>query len=51
MVKAGKAAVVSLKPKRAYGAKLAVARKVLVKETIKLGGSTRTVFARLRVVQ
>ncbi len=50
-VKAGKAAVISLKPKQAYGVKLATARKILVKVTVRLGGSTRTHFARLKVVQ
>ena len=50
-VKAGKATVVSLKPKRAYRAKLAVARKILVEVTTRFGGSTRTAFTRLKVVQ
>ena len=50
-VKAGKAAVLSLRPKPAYRTKLAVARKILVELTTKIGGSTRTAFSQLKVVQ
>jgi YVTN family beta-propeller protein len=50
-VKAGKAAVVSLKPNRAYRAKLAVAHKILVEVTTRIGGSSRTAFTRLKIVQ
>jgi len=50
-VKAGHTAIVSLKPKAAYRAKVASAKKVLVKETVTINGSKRTTFSKLKVVQ
>jgi YVTN family beta-propeller protein len=49
--KAGRSAVVSLKPKKAFRAKLAAAKKVLVKETLTAGGSRRTLVKKLKIVQ
>jgi YVTN family beta-propeller protein len=49
--KAGRSAIVSLKPTKAFRRRLAVARKVLVKETALIGGSKRTRFLTLKVVQ
>jgi YVTN family beta-propeller protein len=49
--KAGRSALVSLKPKKAFAKKLAAAKKVLVKETLKAHGSKRTLFKRLKIVQ
>lgn len=49
-VKAGKSAKVSLKPNRRFARRLATARNVLVQETARIGGSTRTRFARLKIV-
>jgi YVTN family beta-propeller protein len=50
-VKAGHAAIVSLKPTKAFAAKLATAKTVLVTETVSAGGSTRTKVAKLKIVQ
>ena len=50
-LKAGSSAIVSLKPKAAYMAKLATAKKVLVKQTATVNGSKRTLFSELRIVQ
>ena len=49
-VKAGHSKVVSLKPKQSFAARLAVAKKVLVKETVKISGSSRTSYHRLKIV-
>jgi YVTN family beta-propeller protein len=50
-VKADRSAIVSLLPKKAFAAKLAAAKSVLVKETVVAGRSTTTRFARLKIVQ
>jgi YVTN family beta-propeller protein len=50
-VKAGDAAIVSLKPTKAFRAKLAAAKQVLVKETVSANGTTRTRVAKLKIVQ
>jgi YVTN family beta-propeller protein len=50
-VKAGRTAIVSLKPTKAFAAKLAVASNVLVKETVSAHGSAKTRLAKLKVVQ
>jgi YVTN family beta-propeller protein len=47
-LKAGKSALVSLKPKRAFGGKLLTARNVLVKETATIKGQKRTLYRRLK---
>jgi YVTN family beta-propeller protein len=49
--KAGKTAVVSLVPKKQFNSKLAGAKKILVKQTLKIKGSHQTSFLRLKVVQ
>jgi hypothetical protein len=49
--KGGKSTVVSLKPKIAYRNKLATARRILVKETVTIDGSKRTLFRNLKVVR
>jgi hypothetical protein len=49
--KAGHSALVSLKPKKAFAIKLAAARKVLVKETVAVQGSTRTIYPKLKIVR
>jgi YVTN family beta-propeller protein len=49
-VKAGKAAILSLKPKPAFAAKLASVAKILVKEDVTMNGSKKTLIRRLRVV-
>jgi YVTN family beta-propeller protein len=50
-VKAGKSAIVSLKPKKKFRAKLAAAKKVLVRETVTIRGSKRVSFRKLKVVR
>jgi YVTN family beta-propeller protein len=49
-VKAGKAAILSLRPKPAFTAKLASAAMILVKEDVTIKGSKKTFIRRLRVV-
>jgi hypothetical protein len=49
--KAGHSAVVSLKPKKRFNSKLASAKKILVKETVTIDGSKRTLFIKLKVIQ
>ncbi len=49
--KPGHAVILALKPKKAFAAKLAVAAKVLVKETVTSRGKTRTSFRKLKIVQ
>ncbi len=49
--KSGKSAIVSLKPRKKFRSKLAAAKKILVKETVTIGGSKRTSFRKLKVVQ
>ncbi len=48
---AGHSVIVSLKPKVAFRDKLAVAKNVLVKETVKTKGPERTRFRKLKIVQ
>lgn len=50
-VKPGHSAVVSLKPRKAFRAKLAAATRVLVEETVVSGGQRRTRLAKLKIVQ
>ncbi len=50
-LKAGRSAVVSLRPKPAYTTKLAAAEKVLVKETVIARSVKRTTFGRLSFAQ
>jgi YVTN family beta-propeller protein len=50
-VKAGRSAIVSLKPTAAFNAQLAAAPSVLVKETVTVGHLTKTRFAKLKIVQ
>jgi YVTN family beta-propeller protein len=50
-VKAGKTAIVSLKPKRAFTEKLAKAKKVLVQEVITVSGGAQTKVRKLKIVQ
>jgi YVTN family beta-propeller protein len=50
-LKAGKAKIVSLRPTPRFSGRLATARKILVKRTIRTASGTRTQFARLKVVQ
>jgi YVTN family beta-propeller protein len=49
--KAGRSVIVSLKPKKKFRAKLAVAKKLLVKETVTINGSKRVSFPKLKVAQ
>jgi len=50
-VKAGHSVLVSLKPMPAFSATLAAAKAVLVKETVTINGSKRTLFRQLKIVQ
>ena len=50
-LKAGESKIVSLKPKKKFAAKLAAAKKVLVREKVAIKGSKRTVYRRLKVVR
>jgi YVTN family beta-propeller protein len=50
-VKAGKSAIVSLKPKKAFRAKLARAKRVRVRQTVTVGGSHATSVRKLKIVQ
>ena len=50
-VKAGHSKIVSLKPKKAFAKKLAPAKKILVKETATIAGSTKTSFRKLKIVR
>ncbi len=50
-LKAGRSAIVSLKPKKAFRTKLAGAGKVLVKETVTINGTKQTRFSKLKIVQ
>lgn len=51
-VRAGKARIVSLQPTRKFSARLAIAKKILVRETVSIGNSPpRTRFRKLKVVQ
>ncbi len=48
--KAGRRVVIALKAKKAFAARLAKARKVLVRERSTVGGRTTTRFAQLKIV-
>jgi YVTN family beta-propeller protein len=50
-VKAGKSAIVSLKPKKNFASKLATAKKILVQKTVTSGGKTTTKVSKLKIVQ
>jgi YVTN family beta-propeller protein len=50
-VKAGRSAIVSLKPTKAFQTKLATVSSVLVKETVLVGHSTKARVAKLKIVQ
>jgi YVTN family beta-propeller protein len=50
-LKAGSSRIVSLKPKPAFRNALAGARRVLVKETVRVGGAERTRHRVLKIVQ
>ena len=50
-VKAGRTAVLSLRPKKAYRTRLATARKVLVRERLAIDGSKKTFFRKLKIVR
>ncbi len=49
--KAGKAAIVSLRPKRRYAKSLAGAKRVLVKQTLRVGKTQRTTYRKLKIVR
>jgi YVTN family beta-propeller protein len=49
--KAGRSAPITLKPKKAFAAKLATAERVFVKETVTIDGSRRVLFKKLKIVQ
>ena len=50
-LRAGHSALVALKPKPAYEAKLAAAKNALIKETVRMNGSKRTLVKKLKIVQ
>ena len=50
-VKAGKTAVVSLKPTKKYAAKLAGAKKTLVQQVVTISGKSTTKVGKLKIVQ
>ena len=50
-VKAGKSAIVSLKPKKKFAKKLATAKKVLVQQTVTADGETTTKVSKLKIVE
>jgi YVTN family beta-propeller protein len=50
-LKAGHSKIVSLRPKKAFAKKLAPAKKILVKETATIAGSTRISFRKLKIVR
>ena len=50
-VKAGRSAIVSLKPMKAFATKLALARTVLVKEIISAAGKSKVRQVRLKIVR
>jgi YVTN family beta-propeller protein len=47
--KAGRSALISLKPKSRFAARLAPARKILIRETVTFGGATRTRYVKAGV--
>jgi hypothetical protein len=50
-VRAGKSAIISLKPKKKFAAEIAAAKKILVRETLTIKGDKRVSFRKLKVVQ
>jgi hypothetical protein len=50
-VKAGKSRTISVKPKKKFRAKLASAKKILVRETLRIKGATRISYPKLKVVR
>ncbi len=50
-VKAGKKAIVSLKPTKKYAKKLATAKKVLVQQSVTIAGETTTKVGKLKIVR
>ncbi len=50
-VRPGQSAIASVKPKRSFAAKLARAKKVLVRETTTIASKTHTYYRRLRIVR
>ena len=50
-VKAGKSAIVSLKPTKKFAKKLATAKKVLVQQVVTIDGETTTKVGKLKIVQ
>jgi hypothetical protein len=50
-LKAGKSAIVSLKPKKQFRSKLAAAETILVKETVTIKGSKQIRYRKLKVVR
>jgi YVTN family beta-propeller protein len=50
-VKAGKSAIVSLKPTKKFAKKLATAKKTLVQQTVTAGGETTTKVGKLKIVE
>jgi YVTN family beta-propeller protein len=50
-LKAGKSKIVSLRPKKKFGVRLARAKKILVRETMAIKGARRSVYRGLKVVR
>jgi hypothetical protein len=50
-LRAGHSAIVTLKPKPKFAARLAAASKVLIKEAQRIHGASKTIFRRLIIVQ
>ena len=50
-LKAGKSKIVSLRPKKKFGSRLARAKKILVRETVAIKGASRSSYRRLKVVR
>jgi DNA-binding beta-propeller fold protein YncE len=50
-LKAGKSKIVSLKPKKKFRERLALAKKILVRETVVIKGARRIRYPRLKVVR
>ena len=50
-LKAGKSKIVSLRPKKKFGSRLARAKKILVRETVAIEGASRSSYRGLKVVR
>ena len=50
-VKAGHSAILTLRPKPAFVARLTAAKRILVRETVLVGGKTETRYLKLPVVR